>query len=103
MAWGKVTNPAPNDFVNGPEMCAWKYIIHTEDIHPDDSIDIGILYSGRLKYNMLCWSVIMGPKPRWLEFWTHLIVPGFNYVEVYRNWTNLCLHPCRSSTPPKLP
>jgi hypothetical protein len=24
-----------------------------------------------------------------MEFWTHLIIPGFNYVEVDRDWGNL--------------
>jgi hypothetical protein len=38
---------------------------------------------------MLCSSVIIGPKPHWLEFWTHLIISGFNYVEVDRDWGNL--------------
>ena len=38
---------------------------------------------------MLCHSVIIGPQPYWIEFWTHLIVPGFNYVAVKRDWTNL--------------
>ena len=49
----------------------------------------GISYSGRLKYNMLCSSVIIGPQPHWLEFWTHLVVPGFNYVAVNRDWSDL--------------
>jgi len=49
----------------------------------------GISYSGRLKYNMLCSSVILGPTPYWVEFWTHLIVPGHNYVAVDRDWANL--------------
>jgi hypothetical protein len=38
---------------------------------------------------MLCSSVIIGPQPHWYEFWTHLIVPGFNYVVVDRDWGNL--------------
>lgn len=38
---------------------------------------------------MLCSSVIIGPKPHWLEFWSHLIVPGFNYVAVNRDWSDL--------------
>lgn len=38
---------------------------------------------------MLCSSVVLGPYPEWLEFWTHLIVPGSNYVEVKRDWSDL--------------
>jgi hypothetical protein len=38
---------------------------------------------------MLCSSVIIGPKPTWLEFWTHLVIPGVNYVEVKRDWSDL--------------
>ena len=38
---------------------------------------------------MLCSSVLIGPNPYWIEFWTHLIVPGFNYVGVERDWSNL--------------
>jgi len=38
---------------------------------------------------MLCNSVIIGPNPQWLEFWTHLVVPVANYVEVKRDWTDL--------------
>lgn len=49
----------------------------------------GISYIGRLKYNMLGSSVILGPTPYWLEFWAHLIVPGQNYVAVDGDWTNL--------------
>jgi Glycosyl transferase family 90 len=38
---------------------------------------------------MLCNSVILGPRLKWLEFWTHLIVPGQNYVEVKGDWSDL--------------
>ena len=38
---------------------------------------------------MLCSSVIIGPAPYWVEFWSHLVVPGYNYVAVERDWTNL--------------
>lgn len=38
---------------------------------------------------MLCNSVIIGPQLYWIEFWTHLIVPGFNYVAANRDWSNL--------------
>jgi hypothetical protein len=50
---------------------------------------VGRSYSGRLKYNMLCSSVIIGPEPFWIEFWTHLIKPRFNYISVNRDWSNL--------------
>ena len=38
---------------------------------------------------MLCSSVVIGHKPYWIEFWTHLIIPGSNYVEVRPDWSNL--------------
>jgi hypothetical protein len=38
---------------------------------------------------MLCSSVVLGPHLEWFEFWTHLIAPGSNYVEVNRDWSNL--------------
>ena len=30
--WKSPNDPAPNGFVSGTEMCAWKYIIYTEGI-----------------------------------------------------------------------
>jgi hypothetical protein len=38
---------------------------------------------------MLCSSVILGPQLHWKEFWSHLIVLGYNYVPVNRDWSNL--------------
>lgn len=38
---------------------------------------------------MLCNSVMIGPQQYWVEFWSHLIVPGYNYVVVNRDWANL--------------
>jgi Glycosyl transferase family 90 len=56
---------------------------------PSTLLIAGRSYSGRLKYNMLCSSVIIGPEPFWIEFWTHLIKPGFNYISVNKDWSNL--------------
>src|SRR5208282_2292077 len=50
---------------------------------------LGITYSARFKYNILCNSVLLGVKLRWLEFWSHLIVPGSNYIELNDDWSNL--------------
>jgi hypothetical protein len=32
---------------------------------------------------------MIGPKPHWLEFWSHLVVPNSTYVEVRRDWSDL--------------
>ena len=50
---------------------------------------LGRTYSGRLKFNMLCTSVIIGTKPHWMEFWSHLIVAGINYIVVEKDWSDL--------------
>ena len=38
MSWNKATDPAPEKFVSGLDMCAWKYIIYTEGISHGMSI-----------------------------------------------------------------
>jgi Glycosyl transferase family 90 len=90
MIWDSASSAAPDNFVTGSEMCAWKYIIYTEGkLSLNCPEKAGESYSGRLKYNMLCNSVMIGPQQYWIEFWSHLIVPGYNYVVVNRDWTNL--------------
>ena len=70
-------------------MCLEIHHLHGGYSHLFTLLRLGISYSGRLKFNMLCSSVIIGPRPYWLEFWSHLIVPGFNYVAVNRDWSDL--------------
>jgi hypothetical protein len=42
-----------------------------------------------LKYNFLCNSVLLGVRLHWLEFWSHLIVPDSNYIEVKSDFSDL--------------
>jgi len=90
ISWGN--GDMPGNFVAPDKMCSWKYIIYTEGCSHyslEKGSLVGVSHSGRFKFLMLCSSVIIGPNPQWLEFWTHLIVPGKNYVEVKRDWTDL--------------
>jgi hypothetical protein len=61
-----------------------RYLIYLS--HPNL---LGVSHSGRFKFLILCSSVIVGPSLQWLEFWSHLIVPDSNYVEVKRDWSDL--------------
>merc|ERR1740121_2590081 len=45
----------------------------------------GKTYSSRLKYNLLCGSCVFASRPQYLEWWTHLLTPGEDYIEMNRS------------------
>lgn len=48
----------------------------------------GNSYTSRLKYQLLCGSCVFASVPAWVEWWTHLFVPGEDYVDVREDWSN---------------
>lgn len=72
----------PNNLMSTSEFCRYKYIIYVE----------GHSYSGSLRSQQNCRSVIIAPPLNWTTHYQHLMRPDGadqNYVEVARDFSNL--------------
>jgi len=61
------------------EACQYRFLVHLP----------GNTYSSRLKYLLLCGSVVFAPPMEWEEWWHHRLVPGVHYVAVAHDWHDL--------------
>merc|ERR1711933_425316 len=48
----------------------------------------GNTYSSRFKYQLLCGSCVFASRQPWVEWWSHLIEPERDYVEVRPDWAD---------------
>ena len=49
----------------------------------------GTTYSSRIKYQLLCGSLVLAHEPRFVEWWSHLLLPGVHYAPVEPAWANV--------------
>mmetsp|Transcript_21500 Transcript_21500/g.64171 ORF Transcript_21500/g.64171 Transcript_21500/m.64171 type:complete len:435 (+) Transcript_21500:63-1367(+) len=48
----------------------------------------GNTYSSRLKYQLLCGSCVFASRPQWIEWWSRLLSPKTDYLEVRQDWSD---------------
>ena len=58
--------------------CKYKYLAFLQ----------GNTYSSRLKYQLLCGSCVFASKQPWIEWWTQLLVPFEDLIEVADDWSD---------------
>ena len=65
----------------------------------------GTTYSSRIKYQLLCGSLVLAQEPRFLEWWSRLLAPGVHYVPVEKSWANVqpLMQLLRQKPPPGRP
>jgi len=79
--WGNKTNIAEN-LIGMEDHCDYMFVAQTE----------GNTYSGRLKYLLNCESIVVSHKLKFLEHFTHLMIPTGptqNFVQVRRDFKDL--------------
>ncbi|DBA70030.1 TPA: hypothetical protein ACH3X2_012328 [Trebouxia sp. C0005] len=70
--WDWVQEPAHEHFIGLPQHCKSKYLLNW----PGNS------YSARLKYLLLCGSVVVHSDNGWYEFYYHMLRHGEHYMRV---------------------
>ena len=61
------------------EQCQYRYLAFLA----------GTTYSSRIKYQLLCGSLVLAEEPRFVEWWSRLLVPGVHYAQVEKNWATV--------------
>ncbi|CAE7684700.1 Poglut1 [Symbiodinium necroappetens] len=82
ISWKAVSSTGQNEVqgcVGLLEQCKHRYLAFLA----------GTTYSSRIKYQLLCGSVVLAQEPRFLEWWSRLLAPGVHYVPVEKNWANV--------------
>ena len=70
--WDWVQEPSHEHFVGLPQHCSRKYLLNW----PGNS------YSARLKYLMLCGSLVVHSDNGWYEFFYHMLKHEEHYVRI---------------------
>ncbi|CAE7712996.1 Poglut1 [Symbiodinium pilosum] len=84
ISWKTVSSTGQNDVqgcVGLLEQCRHRYLAFLA----------GTTYSSRIKYQLLCGSVVLAQEPRFVEWWSHLLLPGVHFAPVEPGWANI--HP----------
>eukprot|EP00933_Yihiella_yeosuensis_P013971 TRINITY_DN12712_c1_g3_i1.p1 TRINITY_DN12712_c1_g3~~TRINITY_DN12712_c1_g3_i1.p1 ORF type:complete len:510 (+),score=52.84 TRINITY_DN12712_c1_g3_i1:36-1532(+) len=79
MSWRSVSATGENEVpgcVGLLEQCRYRYLAFLA----------GTTYSSRVKYQLLCGSVVLAAEPEFVEWWTALMLPGLHYAPVPENW-----------------
>eukprot|EP00397_Hematodinium_sp_SG-2012_P058988 GEMP01075141.1.p2 GENE.GEMP01075141.1~~GEMP01075141.1.p2 ORF type:complete len:120 (+),score=11.76 GEMP01075141.1:665-1024(+) len=78
MTWGLVSITGANQAmgcVGLDDHCQYKYLAFLN----------GNTYSSRLKYELLCGSVVFASPPDWVEWWSEQLKPS-DYVQVFQKY-----------------
>eukprot|EP00397_Hematodinium_sp_SG-2012_P039523 GEMP01043165.1.p1 GENE.GEMP01043165.1~~GEMP01043165.1.p1 ORF type:complete len:244 (+),score=23.50 GEMP01043165.1:339-1070(+) len=81
MTWGLVSITGANQAmgcVGLDDHCQYKYLAFLN----------GNTYSSRLKYELLCGSVVFASPPDWVEWWSEQLKPS-DYVQINKDWSNI--------------
>eukprot|EP00439_Symbiodinium_sp_Y106_P072221 s2754_g13.t1 len=82
ISWKAVSSTGQNEVqgcVGLLEQCKHRYLAFLA----------GTTYSSRIKYQLLCGSLVLAQEPRFLEWWSRLLAPGVHYVPVEKSWANV--------------
>ncbi|CAE8696824.1 unnamed protein product [Polarella glacialis] len=81
MSWRAVSITGQNEVpgcVGLLEQCRHRYLAFLA----------GTTYSSRIKYQLLCGSVVLAAEPEFVEWWTQLLLPGVHFAPVMPDWSN---------------
>ncbi|CAK9072743.1 Pre-mRNA-splicing factor ATP-dependent RNA helicase DHX16 (DEAH-box protein 16), partial [Durusdinium trenchii] len=82
MSWKVVSSTGLNEVqgcVGLLEQCQYRYLAFLA----------GTTYSSRIKYQLLCGSLVLAHEPRFIEWWSHLLLPGVHYAPVQSDWSDV--------------
>jgi len=82
MSWKAVSSTGVNEVqgcVGLLEQCRYRYLAFLA----------GTTYSSRIKYQLLCGSLVLAHELRFIEWWSHLLLPGVHYAPVATDWSDV--------------